>query len=92
MSACHNFQMHSPLKKVLNKIEDSYQTYVNSYKTHAMATHHGGTGKPSKKDLKPQENDVTIHNEYQADINDFENIEPDHHARLRDLTNEIDYL
>ena len=57
-----------------------------------MATHHGGTGKPSEKDSDPQENDVAIHNECQADINDFENIEPDHHARLRDLTNEIDYL
>ena len=40
----------------------------------------------------PQENDVAIHNENQADINDFENIEPDHHARLRDLTHEIDHL
>ena len=57
-----------------------------------MATCHGGTGKPSEKDSDPQENDVTIHNEYQADINDFENIEPDHHERLRDLTHEIDNL
>ena len=57
-----------------------------------MATHHGGTGKPSEKDSDPQQNDVTIHNEYQADVNDFENIEPNHHTRLRDLTNEKDYL
>ena len=57
-----------------------------------MATCHGETDEPSEKDSDPQENDVTIHNEYQADINDFENIEPDHHARLRDLNNEIDYL
>ena len=85
MSACHNFQMRSPLKKVLNKIEDSYQTHINSCKTHAMATCHGGTGKPSEKDSDLQENNVAIHNEYQADINDLENIEPDHHARLRDL-------
>ena len=84
--------MCSPLKKVLNKIEDSYQTYINAYKTHAMATHHGGTGKPSEKDFWPQEKDVTIHDEYQADMNDFENIEPDHHERLRDLTHEIDHL
>ena len=83
--------MHSPLKKVLNKIKDSYQTYVNSYKTHAMATHHGGTGKPSGKDSDPQENNVNIHDEYQTDVNDFGNIEPDHPARLRDLTNEIIY-
>ena len=71
MSAHCNFQMHSLLKKALNKIEDSYQTYINLYKMHAMATHHGGTGKPSEKDSDPQENDVTIHDEYQTDINDF---------------------
>ena len=57
-----------------------------------MATCHGGTGKPSEKDSDPQEHEVTIHDEYQADINDFEDIEPDHHARLRDLTTEIDHL
>ena len=92
MPAHCNFQTCSPLKKVLNKIEDSYQTYVNSYKTHTMTTHCGGRGKNSEKDSDPQENDVAIQDEYQADINDFENIEPEHHARLRDLTNEIGYL
>ena len=84
--------MHSPLKKVLNKIGDSYQTYINAYKTHAMATYHGGKGNPSEKDSDPQENDVTIHDKYQADMDDLENIEPDHHERLRDLTHEIDHL
>ena len=84
--------MHSPLKKVLNKLEDSYHPYVNVYKTHAMATHHGGTGKPLEKDSDTQENDTTIHDEYQADISDFKNIEPDHHERLRDWNNEIDHL
>ena len=63
-----------------------------SYKTQAMATHHGGTGKPLEKGFDPQETNVTIHNEYQADVNDFKNVELDHHARLRDLTNEKDYL
>ena len=71
--------MHSSLKKVLNKIEDSHHTYINSYKTHAMATHYGGIGKLSEKDTDLQENDVAIHNEYQEDINDFENLEPNHH-------------
>ena len=84
--------MHSPLKKVLNKIEDSYQTYVNLYKTHTKATCHGGTGKPAEKDSDPQENYVIIHDEYQADINDFENIEPDHHEKLRDLIHEVDHI
>ena len=53
MSAHCNFWMQSPLKKVLNKIEDSYHTYIISYKTHAMATHYGGIGKPSEKDSDP---------------------------------------
>ena len=57
-----------------------------------MATCHGGIGKPSEKVSDPQENDVIIHDEYQEDINDFENIEPDHHEKLRDLTQEIDHL
>ena len=48
-----------------------------------MATCHGGTGKPLEKDSDPQENDVTIHDEYHADINDFENIEPDHHEKIK---------
>ena len=41
-----------------------------------MATHYGGIGKLSGKDSDPPENDITIHNEYQEDINDFKNIEP----------------
>ena len=84
--------MHSPLKKVLNKIEDSYQTYINTYKTHTMATHHRGTDQPLEKDPNPQEHDVKVQNEYQEGVDDFENIEHEHHAQLRDLTNEIDYL
>ena len=82
--------MHSPLRKVLNKIEESYQMYINSYKTQAMATCHEGTIKSSEKDSDTQENDVTNQDEYQADINDFGNIEPDHHVRFRDLSNKID--
>ena len=57
-----------------------------------MATCHRGIGKPLEKVSDPQETDVTIEEEYQADINDFENIEPDHQAGLRDLTHEIEQL
>ena len=80
MSACHSFWMHSPLKKVLNKIEDSYQTYINTYKTHTMATHRGGRGQPPEKDSNPQEHDVDVQNEYQEDVDDFESVEHEHHA------------
>ena len=57
-----------------------------------MATHHRGTGQPSEKDPKPQEQDVNVPNEYREDVDNFENVEHEHHAQLRDLTNEIDYL
>ena len=39
-----------------------------------MATHYRGIGKPLGD---PQETDVAIQDEYQTDINDSENIEPD---------------
>ena len=92
MSARQNLWTHSSIKKILNKIGDSYHTYVNYYKTPAMATQYGGIGKPLEKDSDPQETDVAIQDEYQADINDLENIEPDHRAGLRDLTHEIEQL
>ena len=38
--------MHLPLKIVLRKFGDRYQAYCITYKTHAMATHHRGTGCP----------------------------------------------
>ena len=57
-----------------------------------MATHHRETGQPSEKDPRSQEHNVNVQNEYQEDVDDFENVEHEHHAQLRDLTNEIDYL
>ena len=36
--------MHSPLKTVLGKIGDRYQAYCATYKMHAKAAHHEGTG------------------------------------------------
>ena len=57
-----------------------------------MVTCHGGIGKPLEKDFDPQETDVAIQDEYQADINDFEKIEPDHQVGLRDLTCEMEQL
>ena len=43
----------SHFKSVLNKIGDSYQTYINTYKTHPMATHHRGAGQPLERALPP---------------------------------------
>ena len=79
MSAHCNLRMCSPLKKVLNKIGDSYQTYVNTYKTHMMATCHRGTGQCLEIDPNPQAQDTDIPNDYQEDIDDFENVEHKNH-------------
>ena len=101
MSACHSLRPCSMLKKVLNKLEDSYKTYVNTYKTHAMATHHGhamathhgGTGQSLERDPKPQEQDIDIPNDYQhEEMNDFEKLENENQTQLRDLAKELDHL
>ena len=44
----------SPYQENTEQDGDSYHTYVNYYKTHAMATCHGGIGKPLEKDSDPR--------------------------------------
>ena len=46
MSACCSMRTCSPLKTMHGKIRDKYQAYCTTYKMHAVATHHGGTGCP----------------------------------------------
>ena len=92
MSACHSLGMHSLLKKVLNRLGDSYHTHVNMYKNHTMVPHHGGTGQPLEKEPNPQEQDIYVPNDYQEDVDDFENIEHENHTQLRELMNEVDHL
>ena len=48
--AGHHEWMCSPLKTVLGRIRDRYQAYYTTYKTHAMTTHHGGTGHQVDRD------------------------------------------
>ena len=48
-----------------------------------MATHYGRIGDTSMNNSEHHDMDA---NNYQADINDLENIEPNHQAGLRDLT------
>ena len=57
-----------------------------------MATHYSGIGDTSINNPEFQDMDADIHNNYQEDINDLENIEPDHQARLQNLTHEIEQL
>ena len=51
MAACCHTRSHSLLKTVLGKIGDQYQAYCTTYKTHAMATCHGGAGCPLDRGL-----------------------------------------
>ena len=57
-----------------------------------MATHYGGIGNALVNNSEPQDINADIQDEYQTDINDLENIEPDHQAGLRDLTHELEQL
>ena len=57
-----------------------------------MDTHYRRMGKPLENDSDPQDTNADIQDEYQPDINDLQNIEPDHQAELRDLTHEIEQL
>ena len=54
-----------------------------------MATHYGRIGDTSMSNSEHHDMDA---NDYQADINDLENTEPNHQAGLRDLTCKIEQL
>ena len=65
ISAHCSLRSHSTLKTVFEKLGDTYQAYCNTYKTHAMATLHGGSGQPLDRDI-----DVTreVHETTDTDI------------------------
>ena len=95
MSACHNLRSCSPLKTVLNRLGDTYQAYCNTYKTHTMATCHGGSGQPLDRDATPNGKDTdvnTLHNYHHEDTGNFENVEQENHTNLAALTRELDDL
>ena len=79
MSAHCSHRSHSLLKTVFGKIGDTYQAYCHTYKTHAMATCHGGPGQPSDKDIDAHETmDIEIENAqefHHMNTNDFEDSE-----------------
>ena len=75
MSAHCNPRLCSPLKTVLNKVEDSYQAYINTYKTHTMAPHHRGARQPSDRDPNLLEQATDIPSDHLEDMDNFENLE-----------------
>ena len=92
MSACHNTRSCSPLKTVLNNLGGSYQTYVNTYKTHAMATCHRGAGQPLDRDPNLHEQGTDILSDHPEDMDNFENVEHDNHTTLKTLARDLDDL
>ena len=57
-----------------------------------MATHYGGIGDTSMNSPESQDMDTDSQDNYQEDLNDLENIEPNHPAGLRYLTCKIEQL
>ena len=53
-----------PLKKLLDKVRNSCQTYINFHKTHAIATHYGVIGVTSKNNPDSQNMDADNQNNY----------------------------
>ena len=43
---------------MLRKIRDRYQAYCIAYKTHTVATHHGGAGFPVDRDINLHKEEV----------------------------------
>ena len=82
MSAHHSLRLCSPLKTVFWKVEDTYQAHCNTYKTHTMATCHGGSGQPLDRDI-----DVTreAHEATDTDIEDMQDFHPVEASHLQDL-------
>ena len=58
-------QTHSPIKRLFHKLENSIQTYINSHKTHALATHYGGVGDTSMENPETQDMDNVIEDAFQ---------------------------
>ena len=92
MSACHNPRSCSLLKTVLNKLGGSYQAYINTYKTHAMATHNGGAGQPLDRDPNLHEQGTGIPSDHLEDMDNFENVEHENHTTLKALARNLDDL
>ena len=90
MSACCSLRSHSLLKMVFAKIGSMYQAYCHTYKTHTMATYHGGPGQPKDRDIPAHETTDTDLEQtwefHQVNANDFEESEPNNSTRLTLIT------
>ena len=96
MSACCSLRSCSPLKTVFGKTGNTYQAYCHTYKIHAMATHHGGSGQPLDGDFTTHETteyEIEHAQEFHhVNTNDFKESEPNNPTRLIAITRELDDL
>ena len=98
MSAHHSTRMHLPLKTVFGKIGDTYQSDCNSYKMHAMATHHRGAGQPLDIELDLHKENQEIESTQYLDaavpeeMGHLEDPKHNHHTKLLALTRKLDDL
>ena len=58
---------HSPIKKLLHKLENSIQIYINYCKTHAMATHYSEMGDTSMENPETQDIDNDSQDNFQEE-------------------------
>ena len=100
MSACHTLRSCSLLKTVQGRLGDTYQAYCNTYKIHAMTTHHGCSGKSldrvtntPREEQPVVDTDVDLQQDFHPeDTDQFENVEHNNPDRLHAITRELDYL
>ena len=94
MSAPHSLRSFSPIKIVFGKIGDTYHAYCNTYKTHAMDTHYGGSKNPLDRDI-----DMIRETQKTADTNikdtqvfNTEDVKYNNPAKLTAVTRQVDDL
>ena len=67
MLTCQRLQTYSTIKKLFHKLENSIQSYIYYYKTHAMATRYGGMGDTSMENPETQDIDNDSQDNFQED-------------------------
>ena len=66
---------------------------MNTYKTHAMATHHRGAAQPLDKESTPQEHGIDAPSNYNhEDMDNFKSVKQEKHTTLKALTRNLDEL
>ena len=92
MLARQRLWTHSPIKKLFHKLGNSYQTYINFHKTHAMATHYGGIEDTSLHGPESHDMNSDSQDNYQEDVNDLEHIELKHlTCKMEQLRQTVEY-